>query len=65
MRCEVFHTVSISLLLVLLGLGLCFSGYRFFVILLPIWGFFQRWGSIAAMQRRYRLPSHWAAGTWR
>ena len=35
-----FHTVLVSLLLILLGLAMCFAGYRFFVILLPIWGFF-------------------------
>jgi hypothetical protein len=67
MRCDVFHAVSISLLLVLLGLGLCFSGYRFFVILLPIWGFFQRWGSVAASQRcndaiGFHHTGQWARG---
>jgi Domain of unknown function (DUF4203) len=35
-----FQTVAVSLLLILMGLALCFAGYRFFVILLPIWGFF-------------------------
>jgi hypothetical protein len=35
-----FQTVLVSLLLILMGLALCFGGYRFFVILLPIWGFF-------------------------
>src|SRR4029078_3138850 len=35
-----FQIVLASLLIVLLGLGLCFGGYRFFTILLPIWGFF-------------------------
>jgi hypothetical protein len=35
-----FQTVFVSLLLILLGLATCFAGYRFFVILLPIWGFF-------------------------
>ena len=35
-----FQTVFWSLLIILLGLGLCFAGYRFFMILLPIWGFF-------------------------
>jgi hypothetical protein len=35
-----FQTVLVSLLLILMGLALCFAGYRFFVILLPIWGFF-------------------------
>ena len=35
-----FQTVIVSLLLIFLGLGLCFAGYRFFVILVSIWGFF-------------------------
>jgi hypothetical protein len=35
-----FQTVFVSLLLILMGLALCFAGYRFFVIILPIWGFF-------------------------
>ena len=35
-----FQTVFWSLLIILLGVGLCFAGYRFFRILLPIWGFF-------------------------
>jgi hypothetical protein len=34
------QTVLVSLLLILMGLALCFAGYRFFTILLPIWGFF-------------------------
>ena len=32
--------VFASLLLLLLGLGLCFAGFRLFVILLPMFGFF-------------------------
>jgi hypothetical protein len=35
-----FQIVLASLLIILMGLGLCFGGYRFFTILLPIWGFF-------------------------
>jgi Domain of unknown function (DUF4203) len=35
-----FQTVFTSLLIILLGLCLCFAGYRFFVILVSIWGFF-------------------------
>jgi hypothetical protein len=35
-----FQTVFWSLLIILLGLGLCFAGYGLFRILLPIWGFF-------------------------
>jgi len=34
-----FQIVVTSLLITLMGLGLCFAGYRFFTILLPIWGF--------------------------
>lgn len=32
--------VLVSLLALLLGLALCFAGYRLFVILLPLWSFF-------------------------
>jgi Domain of unknown function (DUF4203) len=35
-----FQIVFTSLLMILLGLALCFAGYRFFVILVTIWGFF-------------------------
>jgi hypothetical protein len=35
-----FQTVFSSLLIILLGFALCFAGYRFFVILVTIWGFF-------------------------
>src|SRR5262249_4170812 len=35
-----FQIVFVSLLLCLIGLGLCFAGFRLFVILLPIFGFF-------------------------
>jgi hypothetical protein len=35
-----FQIVFASLLIILLGLALCFAGYRFFIIILPIWGFF-------------------------
>ena len=34
-----FQTVFSSLLIILLGFALCFAGYRFFVILVTIWGF--------------------------
>jgi len=37
MAFELFCTVLIALLF---GLLLCFSGYRLFIVLLPIWGFF-------------------------
>ncbi len=35
-----FQIVLASLIIIVMGLGLCFGGYRFFTILLPIWGFF-------------------------
>jgi len=34
-----FQTVFTSLLVIMLGLALCFTGYRFFTILISIWGF--------------------------
>jgi hypothetical protein len=35
-----FMTILLALLAALLGLLLCFAGYRLFLVLLPIWGFF-------------------------
>src|SRR6478609_1178865 len=35
-----FQTVFTSLLVIMLGLALLFTGYRFFQILISIWGFF-------------------------
>jgi hypothetical protein len=35
-----FQIVFVSLLQCLIGLGLCFAGFRLFVILLPVFGFF-------------------------
>jgi len=35
-----FQIVLASLLIIVMGLGLCLAGYRFFTILLPIWAFF-------------------------
>ncbi len=35
-----FETLFIGLLALLLGAAFCFAGYRFFRILIPIWGFF-------------------------
>ena len=35
-----FQAVLVSLIAILIGLALTLSGYRFFIILLPIWGFF-------------------------
>lgn len=34
-----FQTVFVAVLALLLGLVVCFAGFRLFVILLPIWGF--------------------------
>jgi hypothetical protein len=33
-------TVTLALFAVLLGVAFCFAGYRFFLVMLPIWGFF-------------------------
>ncbi|HSG16371.1 MAG TPA: hypothetical protein VLE70_08625, partial [Anaerolineae bacterium] len=35
-----FETLCVSILALLLGLAALFAGYRFFLLLLPIWGFF-------------------------
>ncbi|MFC2023886.1 DUF4203 domain-containing protein [Chloroflexota bacterium] len=35
-----FSTVTLALLAALLGVAFCFAGYRFFLVMLPIWGFF-------------------------
>lgn len=35
-----FETLCVSVLALLLGLAALFAGYRFFLLLLPIWGFF-------------------------
>lgn len=35
-----FQTAFVSLLTLVLGLALCFAGFRLFVILLPLWSFF-------------------------
>jgi len=35
-----FQIVFVSLLKCLIGIGLCFAGFRLFVILLPVFGFF-------------------------
>jgi hypothetical protein len=34
------QTVAVSLLALLLGLVLCFAGFRYFVLMLPLWAFF-------------------------
>ena len=33
-------TLTLALFAVLLGLAFCLAGYRFFLVMLPIWGFF-------------------------
>jgi hypothetical protein len=48
-----FQTVFTSLLVIMLGLGLCFTGYRFFTILVSIWGF------IAGFQFGASILSNW------
>jgi hypothetical protein len=43
-----FQTILVALIAVLLGLALTLGGYRFFVILLPIWGFFAGFSATAS-----------------
>jgi uncharacterized protein DUF4203 len=43
-----FQTILISLIAILLGLALTLGGYRFFIILLPIWGFFAGFSAAAS-----------------
>jgi hypothetical protein len=43
-----FQTILVSLIAILLGLALTLGGYRFFVILLPIWAFFAGFSSTAS-----------------
>jgi hypothetical protein len=33
-------TITLAIFALLLGAALCFAGYRFFLVMLPIWGFF-------------------------
>jgi hypothetical protein len=35
-----FATITLVLFALLLGAALCLAGYRFFLVMLPIWGFF-------------------------
>jgi hypothetical protein len=35
-----FQVIIVAILALLLGAALCFAGYRLFLVLLPIWGFF-------------------------
>jgi hypothetical protein len=37
-----FETLCVTLITLVVGLAICFNGYKWFLILLPIWGFF--WG---------------------
>ena len=37
-----FETLCVTLIALVVGLAICFNGYKWFLILLPIWGFF--WG---------------------
>lgn len=48
-----FQTIIVSLLALALGLVTCFAGFRLFVILLPIWGFFA--GFLATAQAIQQL----------
>jgi hypothetical protein len=48
-----FQTVFTSLLLIMLGLALLFSGYRFFQLLISIWGF------VAGFQFGASILSNW------
>jgi hypothetical protein len=43
-----FELFCMGLLALLVGLAVCFNGYRWFLILLPIWGFF--WGFFLGAQ---------------
>jgi hypothetical protein len=43
-----FQTILVSLIAILLGLALTLGGYRFFIILLPIWGFFAGFSAAAS-----------------
>lgn len=48
-----FQTIFVAILALLLGLVVCFAGFRLFVILLPIWGFFA--GFLATAQAVQQL----------
>jgi hypothetical protein len=43
-----FELLCVSLIALVVGLAICFNGYKWFLILLPIWGFF--WGFALAAQ---------------
>jgi hypothetical protein len=42
-----FQTILVSLIAILMGLALSLGGYRFFVILLPLWAFFAGFSATA------------------
>jgi hypothetical protein len=52
-----FQTILVSLIAILLGLALTLSGYRFFVFLLPIWGFFAGFSATASA-----IAGFWGTG---
>ncbi|MFC1961197.1 DUF4203 domain-containing protein [Chloroflexota bacterium] len=39
-----FQVLCVGLVALIIGLIVCFSGYRFFLVLLPFWGFFAGFG---------------------
>lgn len=43
-----FEFLCVSLIAMVVGLAVCFNGYKWFLILLPIWGFF--WGFLLGAQ---------------
>lgn len=43
-----FEGLCVTLIALVVGLAICFNGYRWFLILLPIWGFF--WGFLLGAQ---------------
>lgn len=43
-----FEFLCVSLIAMVVGLAICFNGYKWFLILLPIWGFF--WGFLLGAQ---------------
>ena len=43
-----FEFLCVSLIARVVGLAICFNGYKWFLILLPIWGFF--WGFLLGAQ---------------
>lgn len=52
-----FQTILVSLIAILLGLALTLGGYRFFIILLPIWAFFAGFSATATA-----ITGFWGTG---